>query len=281
MNQNDNFPELIFSRQFDGCYQFMVRRDTGEAIGMIYKNQPYGLSQIFDHPKLHNLLHIYQKKERRRRYMIKLLKRFLLLMVCFILLPGCLSVTEGIRKANHQNIEAAKFLYEKVTEPEQKQATIDIANNATVVQEGIGEPEEKLPYSPENSAAAQQQARDEIASKKAFFDAIWEKASDALPAWAVSILSVLGMAGTWLSKKALNKNKTDQVTALVTGIDSGLDEIKAICQKLKAGESIAYEDIDKVFKKALEIKQGVYNIAPDIKELIAILKQNGTLKSAS
>lgn len=42
--------------------QFVIREKDNRVIGMFYRDQFWGLSEIFAHPKLHNIYHGFKKQ---------------------------------------------------------------------------------------------------------------------------------------------------------------------------------------------------------------------------
>ena len=181
----------------------------------------------------------------------------LVLGLCF-LTSGC--VTAGDILLNDQNIKAGKLINEKATDPEVKQAGIDIVNNSTVLIDALGSAGIDAPaYSTDVSLALREQSNAEHTNLEKVGTGLWDKVSGALPGWlSGAMLALFGLFQT-ITKKITNKKKTDQVYALVEGI-----------QDIR--KSTKDKDYEETIKQILKASQSARNVWPDIKEILDKVK---------
>ena len=94
----------------------------------------------------------------------------LVLALAWVGNSGCASIKESDRQLNYQNKWAGKYVEDKATDPDVKQAGRDVRLNSEALEKTMGLPEKPAPYTAQNSAAARE-AR-EIEHRKRWYDYI-------------------------------------------------------------------------------------------------------------
>lgn len=178
-----------------------------------------------------------------------------LVLLAFIFLSGCASVTEGDRKLFHQNREAGALVEEIGQQPEVRQAGRDIRLNSEVLMDNLGRPKEVLPYSPQVSERVRVEAKEEHQQV-----ASWLQIILSLLPWlggitgiGSGVLSVLFLVQKWIANKKL------------MAVYQGVEKVVA---NVKGGNVLSADGMVDILRTAAS----AYNVYPEIKADLAKLR---------
>ena len=159
----------------------------------------------------------------------RIIKIGLTFYICIFLIGVVGCVSQATRGLNYQNFDAARKMEAKITDPELKQMATDIASNSSEIAKDIGDPAQKVAYSPQASAEIRKQAQEnrELREK---LKKLAMGPLEAYAPWALSL--VLGAGGIYTKvRQVIESTKT---TTLITGGAKFAKSIPSVVNKLKS-----------------------------------------------
>jgi len=178
---------------------------------------------------------------------------FLAILCCFVI--GCIPmVTEGDKKLIHQTGEAGKVI---LTSPEAtdniKTVATDIVANTKVLTDNLGPPGKPVPYSPEYSIEARDDAKKEHEASDGLWGFIEKQIQDNVP-WGATALSIGGFLYALYRKMLANKK--------LKSVYEGVEEVK------KSVENGKYIDAINTILRNKAVAMNTYeSIKTDLKSI--------------